>query len=79
MADSSDSGTENGGTIKKVKNNEKPKKKVANQRFCWKPEMVESLLGSKMEVKTKYEFNGLDFESDCIFILTYVRINMASR
>ena len=79
LDDSSDSETEIRVPAKKVKNNGKPQKKIINQRFRWKPEMVEALLESMMEVKTQYECNGLDFEADLVRLYTDVQVIMASR
>ena len=53
----------------------KTKKKTA--RFIWTTKMQESLLASLMDIKTQYEFNGLDFEADLPRMYGEVRVKMA--
>ena len=63
---------------------EKPPRKVArktssSQRFRWSQEMVESVLQCLMEIKSQYEFRGLDFEADLVWLYTDVRVLMAQK
>lgn len=43
------------------------------KKWAWVPEAIKVLLKSIEESKTKYEFNGVDFEADLSTMYTEVR------
>ena len=49
---------------RKVIKNSTKKQKSSSQRFRWSNEMVEALLEYLNDLKSQYQFKGLDFESE---------------
>ena len=64
---------------RKVIKNFTKKQKSSSQRFRWSSEMVEALLECLNDLKSQYQFKGLDFESDLIRLYQEVRTMMAKR
>ena len=64
---------------KKKLNKTKKTTTTSSQRFRWKPEMVESLINSIFDLKTQYEFKGLDFEADLVKMYKETRVLMAGK
>ena len=61
--------------VKKAK--QRKRATAATQRFRWKKEMVQTLLGFLNELKSQYEYKGLDFEADLVRVYTELRVMMA--
>ena len=49
------------------------------KRFRWSTDKIDSLLECLKNIKTCYEFKGLDFESDLVKLYTEVRSLMAEK
>ena len=55
----------------------RPNQAVEKKRFRWSHEMQENLLAVLNQIKTEYEFKGLDFESDLVRLYSEARVGMA--